>query len=345
MEKYRSEISEDYLVKGLQPIRQFVLAHALYYFIDSGIQQQIYQTGPKEIRDIAEHLKIDEERLYGFCNYLMNEGFVNLCGTSVELTEKGKSVSDFWPWYKLLIGGYSQSFLQLPVVMMDGEKYADRDGVSVGIGSCGISQYDALPMTHSLLHKIQGKYSSIVDIGCGDGSFLLDLCKSISDVNCVGIDPNLASIAIAKKMAIDYGLADRVVMLAGQAPTIPETLPDDGPFCFLTAFVLQEILEQSGRETIVKMLDSVFNRYPDSYWIVIEVDHQFDNTEVMTNGLGLAYYNPYFLIHQITEQKLEKRDFWEQLFKDAGLTILAVEHPNLSYDSTNLKIGFLLKRQ
>jgi 2-ketoarginine methyltransferase len=92
------------------------------------------------------------------------------------------------------------------------------------------------------------------------------------------------------------------------------------------------------------MLRSTFDRYPDSHWIVIEVDHRPQDPSVMSKSLGLAYYNPYYLIHYFTEQRLASVQFWEQLYTEAGLRVVAVEHPEPSYDSLGLKVGFLLAR-
>ena len=63
----------------------------------------------------------------------------------------------------------------------------------------------------------------------------------------------------------------------------------------------------------------------------------------MSTGLGLAYYNPYYLLHSFTEQRLETIEYWKQVFREAGLTIVAVEHPDKDYDSLELKVGFLLR--
>jgi 2-ketoarginine methyltransferase len=58
----------------------------------------------------------------------------------------------------------------------------------------------------------------------------------------------------------------------------------------------------------------------------------------------MAYYNPYYLIHQITEQRLETSQFWADLFRRAGLECLTMAHPDDRVDSTRLELGYLLKR-
>lgn len=345
MEQDIPKITEDRLVSGLQPIRGFVLAQALYHFMEIGIHEALSVANDLTVSDIARNLSLHEERLRGFLHYLANEGFVRLSdGDKVNLTAIGKESADFYPWYKLLIGGYAQTFQQLSSALQTNGPYADRNSSNVGIGSCGISQYDALPMTRRLLERVSGRWRTVVDLGCGDGSYLVDLCRSIPDICGIGLDPEKISVEAALRAASYYGIADRVDVQVGSATALPDLSNKIGPLCFITAFVLQEVLEQSGRAAVLEILNSAFNRYPDSYWIVIEVDHRPNDSTVMTKGLGLAYYNPYYLIHQLTEQKLEQVEFWEQLYREAGLHIVAIEHPDPSYDSLGLKVGFLLTR-
>jgi len=47
----------------------------------------------------------------------------------------------------------------------------------------------------------------------------------------------------------------------------------------------------------------------------------------MAHPLALAYYNPYYLIHKVTEQRLEKVAFWEALFDEAGVRVCAMDRP------------------
>jgi 2-ketoarginine methyltransferase len=337
-------ITEEGLTTALQPIRQFVLAQALYHFMNMGIQDRLAGATTLTIHDLSEDLNLNENRLGGFLAYLANEGFVELLTKGgVRLTAVGSTISAFQPWYTLLVGGYAQTFIELPKVLGRDGRYADRNSSQVGLGSCGISQYDALPMTRSLLDKIEGSWRTVVDLGCGDGSYLLDLCRSLPGVRGIGLDPDLDSVTTALRTAEKYGIADRVDIRVGSIPELPDLAGEMGPFCFITAFVLQ-VLEQSGRSAIVELLKRCFGRYPDACWIVIEVDHRPDDPSVMSRGLGLAYYNPYYLIHQLTQQKLERVAFWQEVFRESGLRVLAVEHPDPTYDSLALKVGFLLAR-
>lgn len=339
------EILEERLILGLQPIRQFVLAQALHHFMATGIQGAIAAAHTASLQDLARQLHLRENRLRGFLRYLANEGYVELLDDgSVRLTASGKEIADFRPWYTLLVGGYAPSFLQLSSTLREDGPYAQRDAHSVGVGACGISHYDSFPIARRLLERIPGHWRTVVDLGCGDGSYLIHLCRALPDIRGIGLDPDPRSVAAAARAAERHGIADRISVRVGGATPLPDLSDEEGPFCFLTAFVLQEVLEQEGREAIVELLTSAFTRHPDAHWIVIEVDDREDDPAVMEKPMALAYYNPYFLIHHLTEQKLERADFWRQLFQEVGLRVKAVEVADPSYDSLGLKMGFLLSR-
>jgi 2-ketoarginine methyltransferase len=294
--------------------------------------------------DLADALEVDRERLEGVLRYLANEDLIAIDGYGrVRLTPAGQEMREYKPWYDLLVGGYGRSFDDLPAIVGARSSYAGRKGHFVAEGSCGISQFDALPMTASLLSGELQNVRTVVDIGCGDGSYLIELCLSVPGVNGIGFELDPEVVDEGNALATRRGLSDRVSMKLGRAATAIPELPDGmGPFCFVTAFVLQEILEQSGRHAVVELLRGTFNRYPDSRWIVIEVDHRPSDPAIMEHGLGLAYYNPYYLLHVVTEQRLETVDYWTRLFDEAGLRVSATTLPDPQIDSLGLKVGFLL---
>ena len=67
------------------------------------------------------------------------------------------------------------------------------------------------------------------------------------------------------------------------------------------------------------------------------------DAQVMRHGLALAYYNPYFLLHSFTAQRLLPHAAWLEIFAEAGLQLLATEYASELVDSTRLEIGYLLR--
>lgn len=334
---------EHRLVDALQPIRYMALAQALHHLADSGIYDLLSERQGVSVREVAKLLDLDEERLQAYFRYLANEGYL-LEEIGWRLTVKGAELAPFLPWYTLLVGGYAGTFGQIGQTLRAGAPFATRDGAKVGAGSCGMSMYDALPLASGLLDRLPDSEHLVVDLGCGDAAFLVELCKMRPGIRGVGVDPDAGSVALARQRVSDEGLADRISIQQGTAAdALTLDLPSDGSLCFLTSFVLQEMLEQDGADAVRDLVKSAFKRYPAAHWLVVEVDHQPDNRKIMAHGLGVAYYNPYFLLHALTEQRLIDRDSWESLFAEADAEVVAVDHPAIQVDSTELELGYLLR--
>src|SRR5205807_3337463 len=140
--------------------------------------------------DVAADLGLDDERLEDFLVYLENEGYVVREG-GWSLSAKGAGLPRFQPWYELLVGGYATTFAQLGEVLQKGAAFATRDTTRVGAGSCGISAYDALPLTERLLDCADREVATVIDAGCGDAAFLIELLLRRPELNGIGLEPNL----------------------------------------------------------------------------------------------------------------------------------------------------------
>jgi 2-ketoarginine methyltransferase len=321
------------LIEALQPIRGMALAQGIHQLFQSGIYQ-IIETSPSSDEKIAKTLEMKPSRVAGFLRYLANEDIVSLEGGIATLTPKGSGLKDFRPWYELLVGGYADTFGQITrTLTQDG--YATRDGAMVGLGSCGISQYDALPLVRRLLADAPISPAEIIDIGCGSGAFLIDLVKDYPEAAAIGVDPfapvdeQAGAVKFHRASALDFLREARF----GKT--------DQGDSVFVGAFLLQEILEQEGRQAVVEIVRTVIGS--GAYFAVVEVDHRPADPAVMRHGLGQAYYNPYYFLHVLTEQRLETTDFWLELFDEAGATIVSRRTTNPRVDSTGLEFGCLLK--
>jgi 2-ketoarginine methyltransferase len=335
-------IKKQDLEKHLNPIRHFVLAKGLFHLLDSGISESIKKNREISIDSLCEIHSLNKKVLNGFITYLTNERVLykskeNLIG----FTKEWEDLNTYKPWYDLLIGGYSTTYDQLGELLNNKKKYATRNSSYVGKGSCGISQFDALPMTLELIEYSKLKFDYIIDIGCGDGSYLIDICKKLTNVKGVGIDPEQNSVNKGNKLARKLKLDNRVTFIIGDENEIPQ-VTKNMRVCVVTAFVLQEILEQKGKKEIFKLINKIFTTYNKVTWVVIEVDNKFKEQKLFSDLLAKSYYNPYYLLHVLTEQRLEKNKYWLDLFKKANLSVLKTTTPNAEYDSLKLKTGFLL---
>lgn len=331
------------VVSALQPVRNYFLAQALWFALESSLLETLHSSQRMTVAQISEATGWAPYRVQGLLNFLRTESVVvgPAADDTYSLTPFGSDVLFARPWYELLMGGYDKTLQPLPSLMADRNTLSTRDGAWVGKGSCGISQYDAIPVVSHLIAET-GDVGVLVDMGCGDGSFLIGLCEEFG-LPGIGFDPHASGMEAANAAAAEKGIADRVHFEVGGIEDVDRLLPAncDRPF-FIAAFTLQELLEQQGRDAVVQAVSLALAR-PSAHLGVVEVDNQSANPKAMSDDFAKAYYNPYFLIHVLTEQRLLPLAQWRDLFADAGATILDECTTAREIDPTGFMVGFLLR--
>ena len=78
--------------------------------------------------------------------------------------------------------------------------------------------------------------------------------------------------------------------------------------------------------------------------MIVEIDHAFDQGR-LTQGLGRSYYNPYFLLHAVTRQRLMPAEEWIAMFAESGWVVRSIDHPDPAVDPTRFEVGYLLARE
>jgi 2-ketoarginine methyltransferase len=338
---------EQRLIDGIYPISQLFLASALHHLFSSGVYDQLscHDRGTS-ISELAAGLDLAPERLTGFLLYLANEDIVTVQADQVAVTARARRFAEFRAWYMLMVGGYCTTADQIGGAMRSGAKACTRNGREVGIGSCQMAHYDGMPMLQTMVDDADIHPGCILDLGCGDGQYVVDMCRRLKDVDAWGAEPNAEAFSQAQALVEADALSSRIHLVNASAE---EFLADPPKACnpdlVVFAYVLQEILGQKSRQTVVDLLRSVVTTFPRIKIAVIEVANEITNPAVMRHGLARNFWNVYYLVHYFTNQRLETRHFWEQLFKEVGLIQISSTTTPSSVDTTGLELGYLLRAE
>lgn len=334
-------------IERIRPITEHYLATCLHHLFDTGVFDELERHADGiSISSLATSLCLDQRRLTGLFYFLANEGVVTLSCDTVALTTKGKEFGEFRAWYTMMIGGYSTTIHQIGRALSDGAPYCGRDGHYVGPGSCEMSRFDGLPITETLLSRSNLSCRSVLDLGCGNGLYLVELCKHMPNVVAWGVEPDHGSYQKAHELIRSAGMEERITLFHMSTDEFFDRTPDQcRPDLLIFGFVLHEILAQEGRRAVVDLLIAVFDRFPDINLIVIEVLDQMNDPASMNHSYARNFWNPYMLIHYFTEQKLEKKEFWDRLFMDCGAQVVDLITTDHRVDSSNLELGYLLRKR
>jgi 2-ketoarginine methyltransferase len=333
------------MIDGIRPIAEHFLASCLHHLFNSGLFDELAgRPDGATFAQLAETLDLEEHRVRGLLLFLANEGVVQVDGDHVQLTTKGLGYGEFRAWYTMLVGGYSVMLGGIGEALKKGGPFCDRDGRYVGLGSCEISRYDGIPMTRSLIAKGGIECREVLDLGCGNALYLVEFCRTMPGVTAWGVEPDKGGYEEAVQLVEEAGMSDRI-KLANRSATdfLRDPPPECNPDLIVFGYVLQEILAQEGEEAIISLLHGVLDRFPRMNIVVIEVANEIANPAVMRHGVALNFWNPYFLIHFFTNQRLETKAYWDDLFQRAGLDVAAYVTTDPNVDSTGLELGYLLR--
>ncbi|MDC0749708.1 2-ketoarginine methyltransferase [Polyangium mundeleinium] len=341
----RVDSLEPRLIEALQPIRGFAFATTLYHFFETGLFDCL-RDSELALGELAERHGMDPARLEALLSFLQNEGILKQHEGRYGLTARGLGLEDFRGWYTMLVGGYGQTFLQMGERLQRGSPPATRDAARVGVGSCAISYFDAIPLTRSLMARIPGNPNRLLDLGCGNALYLAEFCTALPQVEAWGVEPDPEGYQAAVRVVRSRGLESRIRLTCSTALDFFRVVDTTyRPDFIVLGFVLHELLGQGGEAAVLELLRGATERFQGVHLIVIEVDQQMKNPRVMRHGLAMAYYNAYYLLHPFTQQRLETRAFWDDLFARAGLEVLARQDVDPSVDSTGLEVGYLLRKK
>lgn len=335
------------LVDGIRPITEHYLASGLHHLFNSGVFDTLAGQGePMPITAVAQARGLDPYRLRGLLLFLANEGVVRVEADAVALTAKGRQYGEFRPWYTMMIGGYSRTLREIGDALVAGSPPGGRDGRYVGLGSCEMSRFDGLPITQTLLERAGRECQEVLDLGCGNGLSLVELSRALGGIRAWGVESDPGGYREAVSLVAQEGLAERVRLRNCSATRFLRRPPTGcRPDLAVFSYVLQEILAQDGEEALVTMLRGLVDRFPEIDVIVVEVAAEIDNARTMRHPLARNFWNPYFLLHYFTQQRLERPAFWETIFGAAGLRVVDLITTDPRVDSTGLEVGYLLRRR
>lgn len=335
-------IREDVLIDCLEPFKGFVLSAIIFALFDQQLDRDLEHGCT--LAELTARRGLDPERTAAFLDYLVAAGLVSRDGAgTLTLTSAGRKYREARPWYEMMVGGYGTTFLSLGNHLAAGSGPAPRVGRYVGTGSCGISMHDSIPLLRKLLDATGRQYRRLVDLGCGSGVYLTELCRDYPELTAVGIEPDPGAAQQAREWVAAQPTADRVRVEQTDALDWLASAKQP-PDLAVLAFVIHEILGQAGEGGVRKFLTELFTHAPDLDLAIVDIDLRSADAAVMAHGLAQNYYNAYFLMHPFTRQRLKPREWWEKLFGDCGLTIVTSDVTDPAMDSTGIEVGWLLRR-
>ena len=283
--------------------------------LNVGFLEELQEKTTVDLKDFATRANLDLRILQSLCDVLYALGILGKTDTMYSLEPKGQLLMEVCRGWFEGVYGYEGIVHELEALLRREKVYGrdlSRRYECIASGSAQMEEMVYFPLALDMLQKSGAR--RVLDLGCGEGSFLRYLCRNDQQATAYGVDISSEGVELAQEKARTAGLQDRIHVRAVDltelraAPASWEKLD-----AAVTFFVLHEILF-SGEDAVIDCLRSFRNLFPAIPLIVIEAIRP--TTEEMRQKPGMAIQ--YYLQHDLSNQKPVGRQAWRSIFKKAG---------------------------
>lgn len=310
-------------------IRGYTATSAIHALLSVGFLDELRDHASVDINAFAHKRNLDISVLRPVCEALYSLGLLERSGDNYAIADKADGTMEVLRGWIEVTFGYAEVFHKLDK-MMTGEQvygkdfYRKSDYVATGSGE--MEQWLFFPLVNEILQDRRA--TRVVDLGCGDATFLRRLCEMNPEVRCFGIDIAAPAIEEGRKRVHAAGLDQRIALHVGDIRDV-----EGIPAAFRTAqaatifFILHEVLFY-GDDALIAFLQGYRQSFPGVPLIAFEAVRP--TAEEMRERQGIAVY--YYLYHELTQQRPVTRERWKELFQAAGFA--SIEERYLSFSRT-----------
>jgi SAM-dependent methyltransferase len=279
----------------------------------------------------AEARNLDPEILRSLCVALYATRFLRKNGTRYMLDRKGQILVGVTRGWFDGVYGYEGMVHHLEGLLRKEIVYGKdlrRRSDFVAVGSGEMENWIYFPLAIDAI-RARG-FKSVLDFGCGDGTFLLRLCEQAEGVRGFGLDIAPEAIAKGREQIKGTGLEGRIQLFVGDINSLEE-LPEPLRSVDVTTvfFVLHEVL-YDGPDRAVTLLKNYRRLFSGVPLMVFEVMRPTPDEMRRRPGMAVQYV----LQHDLSHQRLTDSAQWREMFRAAGFQ--SIEEKHLGFARTSI---------
>jgi SAM-dependent methyltransferase len=318
-----------YRLGWVETISGFFTTRTMQALFNVGFFDEMQAKGAVDLDAFADERHLDRGILQSLCDSLFSLGILKKDGATYALEGKGRLLAEEARGWFEGVYGYEGVYHELEALLKK-EKVFGKDVTRrsdfVARGSGQAERWIFFPLVADVV-KRQG-YRRVLDLGCGEGTFLRSLCEMDPQVHAYGVDVAPDAIAQGRETARAAGLHDRVELFVEDIARLERFAAKVPRIDMATVFfVLHEVLYR-GVDATVEFLQGFRRAFPGVPLVVFEVVRP--TPEELRKRPGMAVQ--YVMQHDLTHQKLVGRDEWKDLFRKAGFE--RVEERHLAFSRT-----------
>lgn len=316
--------------RALPLVRGYAATTCFWSLLNVGFWDELAAAGQLNVADYCERNGFDRHVLESVCSYLdgirlvdfdEKAGVVRPTGRSEELLAEPRGLFE-------LLYAYEPVFVELEAMLRGQKKYGPdvrRRTRWVGLGSGRLCRQLPYPVMIDMVVRHGRKH--VLDLGCGDGAFLMELAGRSPAVRGLGIDVDPPVVQLANEQIEARGLSSRLRATVADMFELAAACSAAGPGplstrqreevdCLTACDTFHEYL-WTGDERVVELLKGLKAAFPAAIMVVGEFCKQSHASLRKRPTAFLEHH----LFHQLTNQRIESADRWREIFHRAGLNV------------------------
>lgn len=304
-------------------IRGYMTTRSIIALLNIGLLDELKTARRVSLEGFAARKGINLHVLLALCDYLYALKILERDGDEYTLEPVGENIAE------QLVGGfytlyaYEELFFHLEALLRKEKSYGvdvHRRSEYVAKGSGEVGKLLAFPMMAELIRH-EG-YERVLDLGCGDATFLAYLCARNKQLTAYGLDLSPEAITDGEERLRQEHLDGRVQLVVGDVLQLAH-LTDQlkGIQAVTCVYVLHEFLSADKAMT-VEMLRNFRLAFPGVPLIVCEVIRHTPEYLRKRPGGVLEIQ----LFHSLSQQDIFPREQWQALFQEAGFESIREEY-------------------
>lgn len=308
-------------------ISGFFTTRTLQALFNVGFFDEMKAQGTVDIDTFAAQGNLDRGILQSLCDSLYSLGILRKDGSRYTLEPKGRLLADVARGWFEGVYGYEGIFHELEALLRKQKEFGKdlrRRSEFVARGSGMMEKQIFFPLVADVVR--QNGFKNVLDLGCGEGTFLRGLCQGDPDVYGYGVDLAPEAVSEGMQLARAAGLEGRVHLFVEDIANLQALASRVKRIDVATVFFVLHELLFDGSDATVELLRSFRTAFPGVPLVVFEVLRP--TAEEMRKRPGMAIQ--YVLQHDLTHQKLIGREEWKELFWRAGFRRIDERHLQFS---------------
>ncbi|MBE1556835.1 methyltransferase domain-containing protein [Sporosarcina limicola] len=240
----------------------------------------------------------------------------------VSITDMGETLIGQLGYFTWSVGGYGDLFRNLGNLATEGKEWSHlRDEGEVAIGA-DINNRSF--MEHLLFDVLDDlNFTTIADLGCGNGGRLVSLCNRYPNIKGVGIDISKDAINLANKNVKKNSFEDRIEMICTNVLDVVKN--NNHNETLKNVEIVSSFMMFHDLYNIPAVWDVIFERIRETfpnikYLLVADTVRMPDNYIEVSNELPIFSLG-FELLHSYMDVKLPTKEEYDKAFTNAGLSI------------------------